>query len=184
MTTEYLLDREVQRVLAALMPQNALIIETVLQTGLRISDVLELRTAQLKPSMWVLEKKTGKRHRCGLPQPLLDRILEQADPQGWAFPSPTKRSQHKTRQAVWRDVKRAAKAFRMAQNVGTHSFRKVYAVRLLERYGDIARVQRAMSHANPSVTAIYCMADSLLEAKMRQRRRIRGDVKSHLTESQ
>lgn len=182
MTTEYLLDKEVQRVLAALMPQNALIIETVLQTGLRISDVLELRTAQLKPSMWVLEKKTGKRHRCGLPQPLLSRILEQADPDGWAFPSPTKRNQHKTRQAVWADVKRAAKAFRMAQNVGTHSFRKVYAVRLLDRYGDVAKVQRAMSHANPSVTAIYCMADILLTAKLKQRRKTRREVKSHLTD--
>ena len=184
MTTEYLLDREIGRVLAALMPQNALIIETVLQTGLRISDVLELRTSQLKPSMWVLEKKTGKRHRCGLPQPLLTRILEQADPDGWAFPSPTKRSRHKTRQAVWADVKRAAKAFRITQNVGTHSFRKVYAVRLLDRYGDIAKVQRAMAHASPSVTAIYCMADALLTAKLSQRRRIRGDVKSRLTSGQ
>ena len=53
MTTEYLLNREVGHILAALTPQNALIIETVLQTGLRISDVLELRTAQLRPSMWV-----------------------------------------------------------------------------------------------------------------------------------
>ena len=36
MTTEYLLNKEVDHVLAALMPQNRLIIETVLQTGLRI----------------------------------------------------------------------------------------------------------------------------------------------------
>lgn len=170
MTTEYLLDKEVQRVLSALMPQNALIIETVLHTGLRISDVLELRTAQLKPSMWVVEKKTGKRHRCGLPQPLLGRILEQADPEGWVFPSPMRPWEHKTRQAVWRDVKRAAKAFRMPQNVGTHSFRKVYAVKLREKYGDIARVQRAMAHASPSVTAVYCMADALLEAKRKKGR--------------
>ena len=47
MTTEYLLNREVGHILAALTPQNALIMETVLQTGLRISDVLELRTEQI-----------------------------------------------------------------------------------------------------------------------------------------
>lgn len=171
MTTEYLLNREISHILAALTPQNALIIEAVLQTGLRISDVLELRTAQLAPSMWVHEKKTGKRHRCGLPKDLLAQIRAQAGPV-WAFPG-RKPGTHKTRQAVWADVKRAARAFRLDQNVGTHSFRKVYAVRLMERYGDIARVRRALSHNSDSVTAIYAMADHLLtnKAQVRERQR-------------
>lgn len=171
MTTEYLLNREISHILAALTPQNALIIEAVLQTGLRISDVLELRTAQLAPSMWVREKKTGKRHRCGLPKDLLAQIRAQAGPV-WAFPG-RKPGTHKTRQAVWADVKRAARAFRLDQNVGTHSFRKVYAVRLMERYGDIARVRRALSHNSDSVTAIYAMADHLMtnKAQMRERQR-------------
>ena len=169
MTTEYLLNREIEHVLAALTPQNRLIVRAILQTGLRISDVLELRTAQLRPSMWVVEKKTGKRHRCGLDGPLLAAILAQAGPV-WAFPG-RKPGTHKTRQAVWADVKRAARAFRFEQNIGTHSFRKVYAVRLRERYGSIARVQRALSHGSPSVTAIYAMADRLLEDKQRLRQK-------------
>lgn len=173
MTTEYLLRKELDHVLAALMPQNALIVETVLQTGLRISDVLELKTGDLKNSMWVLEKKTGKKHRCGLTNDLLRRILAQSGPV-WAFPGRYKDS-HKTRQAVWADVKRAAAAFRLPQNVGTHSFRKVYAVDLLARYGDLPRVQRAMGHSAPSVTAIYAMADRLMEIKHPSR------VNSHLT---
>lgn len=167
MTTEYLLNKEVQHVLAALMPQNRLIIETVLHTGLRISDVLELRTADLKPSMWVVERKTGKKHRCGLPKGLLERILRQSGPV-WAFPG-RRAGTHKTRQAVWADVKRAAKAFRLPQNIATHSFRKVYAVELLAKYGDLLRVQRAMGHSAPSITVIYAMADRLLEAKMSNR---------------
>ena len=171
MTTEYLLNREIGHILAALTPQNALIMEVVLQTGLRISDVLELRTEQLRTSMWVREKKTGKRHRCGLPKDLLAQIRAQAGPV-WAFPG-RKPGTHKTRQAVWADVKRAARAFRLDQNVGTHSFRKVYAVRLMERYGDIARVRRALSHNSDSVTAIYAMADHLMtnKAQMRERQR-------------
>lgn len=32
------------------------------------------------------------------------------------------------------------------QNVGPHSFRKIYAVDLMEKYGDIERVQRALNH--------------------------------------
>lgn len=167
MTTQYLLNKEVDHVLAALMPQNRLIIETVLHTGLRISDVLELKTSDLKCSMWVKEKKTGKKHRCGIPKDLLNRILAQAGPV-WAFPGRVAGS-HKTRQAVWADVKRAAVAFRLPQNIATHSFRKVYAVELLAKYGDLTRVQRAMGHSAPSITVIYAMADRLLEAKLARR---------------
>lgn len=94
MTTEYLLNQELGHVLAALTPQNALIMEAVLQTGLRISDVLELKTEQLRPSMWVREKKTGKMHRCGLSKALLAQIQAQAGPE-WAFPG-TKPGTHKT----------------------------------------------------------------------------------------
>lgn len=167
MTTEYLLRKEVDHVLAALTPQNRLVIEVALETGLRISDIVELRTDQLALSMWVPEKKTGKKHRCGLKRDLLARVLEQAGPV-WAFPGrdPAK---HKTRQAVWKDVKRAAKAFRLPQNVGCHSFRKVYAVELMKKYPDLVRVQRAMGHSSPSITGIYAMADMLLERKLQRR---------------
>ena len=168
MTTEYLLDKQVEHVLAALTWQNRLIIRTVLHTGMRISDVLGLRPEQLKPSGWLVEKKTGKRRRYGLPEPLLSQIREQAG-KYWAFPSPYDARKHKTRQAVWADVKRAQRAFRFRENVGTHSFRKVYAVRLMDKYGDIERVRRALNHSSPSVTAIYAMADLLLERKQRER---------------
>lgn len=166
-TTEYLLNREVLRVLAALMPQNQLIVRLVLHTGMRISDALELRTDQLKPTGWYVEKKTGKRRRYGIPRPLLEEIRAQAGPV-WAFPGQAP-GRHKTRQAVWADVKRAARAFRMPQNVGTHSFRKAYAVGLMEKYGDIRRVQRNLNHSSPSVTAVYAMADVLLERRLRRK---------------
>lgn len=168
-TTEYLLRQEVERVLAALTMQNRLVIELVLHTGMRISDALELRTEQLKPSGWYVEKKTGKRRRYGIPEPLLSAIQAQAG-DVWAFPG-AKPGTHKTRQAVWKDVKRAARAFRMPQNVGTHSFRKAYAVELLRKYGDLERVQRNLNHSSPSITAVYCMADMLLERRLARRRK-------------
>lgn len=168
MTTEYLLDKEIDHVLAALMPQNQLVMRLVLRNGMRISDALEMRTDQLRPSGWYREKKTGKHRRYGIPEPLLTEIKAQAGPD-WAFPG-TRAGKHKTRQAVWHDVKRAAKAFRLEQNVGTHSFRKAYAVKLLAKYGDIARVQRNLNHGSPTVTALYCMSDILLERKQARRR--------------
>lgn len=172
MTTEYLLDKEVERVLAVLMPQNRLIFEVILRNGARVSDVLALRTKQLKPSFWYVEQKTGKRRRMGLPEPLLRDIKAQAGDE-WAFPGRDGR-RPKTRQAVWADVKRAQRAFRLPQNVGTHSARKVYAVRLMRKYGDIERVRRNLNHSAKSVTAIYAMADGLLEAKQARKRNARA----------
>ena len=48
--------------------------------------------------------------------------------------------------------------------------RKVYAVQLLEKYGDIDRVRRALNHSGVEVTLIYAMADKRLTAKGRRRR--------------
>lgn len=61
MTTEYLLNQEMEHILALLMPSNALVMRVILHTGMRVSDVLSLKTADLKPSGWYTESKTGKR---------------------------------------------------------------------------------------------------------------------------
>lgn len=175
MTTEYLYRQEVDRVLAALMPQNQLIVKVMLQTGMRLSDVLLLRSEGLSTSGWYTEGKTGKKRRYGLPRPLYEAIMEQAGPE-WAFPG-RKRGTHKTRQAVWKDIKRAAVAFRLPQNVGAHSMRKVYAVRLMKKYGKLERVQRNLNHSSASVTTVYAMADLLLDRKVKERERRRKNRK-------
>lgn len=172
MKTEYLLQREVDQILDVLTPENRLVMRVCFATGLRLSDVLNLKTAQLKPHFWVTEMKTGKRRQVGLPEPLLsDLKFAAGDP--WVFPGrdPAK---HRTRQAVWKDVKRAAAAFRIPQNVGPHSARKVYAVDLMHKYGDIAKVKRALNHSSEAVSCIYALADMQLEAKFRKRRSRRG----------
>ena len=57
----------------------------------------------------------------------------------------------------------AAKALRIKANAGTHSMRKDYAVDLMRKYGDLPRVQRALNHSNPTITALYALADQLVE---------------------
>lgn len=172
MKTEYLLEEEVKMVLAALTPKNRLIMRVCLHTGLRLGDVLQLKTHQLKPHFWVTEQKTGKSKQVGLPEPLLSDLKEQAG-YLWVFEgrNPLK---HHTRQAVWKDVKRAAEAFRLPQNVGPHSARKIYAVELMEKYKDIAKVRKALNHSCDSVTLIYALADMQLEAKYKRRRPAAG----------
>lgn len=175
MKTEYLLNREVDLVLSMLTYRNALIMRVALHTGLRIGDVLALKTSKLAPRFWVTESKTGKRRQVGLPEPLLSDIKKQAG-NVWAFESP-KTGKPQTRQAVWKDVKRAAHALRLAQNVGPHSARKVYAVDLMQKYGDIDRVRRALNHGSETITMIYALADKQLYSKNRRRRSSAGRIK-------
>lgn len=168
MKTEYLLDREVEQVLNLLTPENRLVMRVCLHTGLRVSDVLQLRPQQLKSRFWVTEQKTGKRRQVGLPGPLLEDLKANAG-RFWVFPGKDP-GKHRCRQTVWKDVKRAARAMRLTQNVGPHSARKVYAVELMQKYGDIERVRRALNHKYESVTLIYAMADHQLQAKNNRRR--------------
>lgn len=164
MKTEYLLHREVEHVLAALMPVNRVVMRVCIHTGLRVGDVLALRTDQIAPRFWVTEQKTKKRRIVGLPADLLADMRKIAGKK-YVFEHCNDPERHRTRQAVWKDVKRAARAFRLPQNVAPHSARKVYAVDLLVKYGDIAKVQRALNHSGPSVTMIYAMADQLYRQK-------------------
>lgn len=168
MRTEYLIDREVELVLHLLTYENRLVMRTLLHTGLRIGDVLRLRPGQLKPNFWITEEKTGKRRQVGLPKPLLDDLRAAADKE-WVFPG-AKPGKHRTRQAVWKDVKRAAQAARLTTNAAPHSARKVYAVELLRKYGDIERVRRALNHGGIEVTLIYAMADQAMAARGQRRR--------------
>lgn len=168
MRTEYLLEKEVEQVLDLLTYDNRLVMRVLLHTGLRIGDALQLRPEQLKPNFWITEEKTGKRRQVGLPEPLLSDLLDNSG-KWWVFPGSDPRK-HRTRQAVWKDVKRAAAAARLTSNAAPHSARKVYAVKLLEKYGDIERVRRALNHGGIEVTLIYAMADKRLTAPGRRRR--------------
>ena len=161
--------------LAALTPANALAMRVALHTGLRINDVLSLKTEKLAARLWVTESKTKKRRQIGLPEPLLSDLKKQAGT-CWVFEGrdPTK---HRTRQAVWKDVKRAAAALRLPQNVSPHSARKVYAVDLMAKYGDIERVRRALNHNSATVTLIYALADLQLQSKNRRRKSATGKFK-------
>lgn len=156
--------------------ENRLVMRLLLRTGIRIGDALALKPEQLRPNFWISEQKTGKRRQVGIPEPLLSD-LKAAAGEHWVFPGLDPRK-HRSRQAVWKDVKRAAAAMRLTANAAPHSARKVYAVGLLDRYGDIERVRRALNHGSIEVTLIYAMADKLLSQPGRRRRKAPGRKRS------
>ena len=162
--SEYLDPKMIEHVLYALTPQNRLICRVCLKTGLRLSDVLSLKTDSLSKRMTIRELKTGKKKTFTIGDRLFREMSAQAG-QVYVFPHRTDPARHKTRQAVYADLKRASKAFRVKCNFSPHSLRKVYAVELYRKYGDLKRVQKALNHDNDVVTIIYALADELQRRK-------------------
>ena len=164
--TDYIEREEMGHLLSALMPTNRLILEVSLSTGLRLGDVLNLKTEHLKERMTIREQKTGKTRRIRLTKELLDRLITESG-KIYVFPNRLDYRKPRTRQAVWKDLKRVAKLFRIPAklNIAPHSVRKVYAVGEFRRTCNIKRVQELLNHSDEAVTWIYASADVLAHRK-------------------
>lgn len=167
MRADYIHAEELEHILAALMPANRLALRVSMATGLRIGDVLALRTINLSPRMTVREEKTGKSRRIYIPAALLEELRARAG-RYWAFEGRTDPRNHRTRQAVYKDLRRAASLFRLpsALHLSPHSARKVYAVDQYHKDGDLKRVQRLLNHESEAVTMLYAMADLLTARRL------------------
>lgn len=161
--------------LTALMPANRLALEVSMVTGLRIADVLHLKTVDLvrtaRPT--ITERKTGKRRRVYFPRALRDALLQQAG-RFYVFEGRYDERRPRTRQAVFKDLKRVAKLYRIdgekiRANIAPHTARKIYAVQDYRAHGSLERVRRLLNHSSEAVTALYALADQL-ERKRRHGR--------------
>lgn len=156
-------------VLRLLTPQNELVCRVCLAYGLRVGDVLRLRTYQIRQRKITLrEQKTGKRRVITLSEPLRRRILVYAG-DVYAFPNRCDPTKHRTRQAVWKDLHRAAKALRLGSGVGTHSMRKTCAVRKYAATGSLQQVKQLLNHSDEAVTMLYALADVVNDKRSAER---------------
>lgn len=117
MRSDYIKTDEVGALLWGLTKPNKLVCEVVLQTGWRIDDVLSLERAEIeralklkRPTITITEKKTGKRSRKAVPRELLQELQKQCGAR-YVFEGRDDIEKHRTRQAVFTDLKRTAKRF-------------------------------------------------------------------------
>ena len=170
MKSDFIPPEMIEHVLYALTPENRLACRVALKTGLRIGDVLNLKTEELKKAVdrkykiKLTEQKTNKRKTVSLGKDLTMQLLRECG-DIYVFEGRKGKEHHRTRQAVYKDIKRASKAFRVKENLTPHTLRKVYAVRLYKKYGNIEKVREALNHSNEVVTMIYALADILSEKK-------------------
>lgn len=164
MRSDYISDDVMSHILSALTLENRLAVIVSIVTGLRINDVLNLRTNQIKERFTITEEKTLKHKLVKLPSELVDELLAIAG-KIYVFENRLDARKHRTRQAVYKDIKRASKAFRIKLNVSCHTARKIYAVKQYKRTCSLERVQELLNHSDEAVTIIYALADELTEQK-------------------
>jgi site-specific recombinase XerD len=148
--------------LLALVPQpvERLILQTTYACGLRASEVLSLRVADIDSSrmlLWVRQGKGGKDRGVPLSPALLEALRahwQRLRPTDWLFPGQTPTGR-RSLGALQRVVRRAVLAAGFTKKVSLHTLRHSYATHLLEAGVDLITIQRLLGHRDLQTTARY-----------------------------
>lgn len=143
---------------------NVLAIRVSLETGMRIDDVLSLKRCNLiGRKICYTAEKTGKPDKKPISQGLLYMLYKNLDTDRldeYIFKHRLNPKKHRTRQAVWKNLKKACGEVGLERNVTPHSARKSYAVELFKDKG-LKITQQELQHDNASTTMIYAFSDLL-----------------------
>ncbi len=158
--------------------RNAAILETLLATGLRVSELCSLVLADLfldsgSAHVLVRRGKGGKSRLIAISVGLaayLSQFLkwkvsvgEAVDAGSPVFMSERRGKMH--RSAVHRVWKTALKGARLPTRHGVHATRHSYAVEIYRKTKDLRLTQRQLGHSSPVVTQVYA---SLLDDDVRR----------------
>jgi site-specific recombinase XerD len=141
-------------------PTERLILQTTYACGLRASEVLALRVADIDSSrmlLWVRLGKGGKDRAVPLSAQLLEALRahwQRLRPKTWLFPGQTPTGQ-RSLGALQRVVRRAVLAAGFSKKVSLHTLRHSYATHLLEAGVDVLTIQRLLGHRDLQTTARY-----------------------------
>ena len=168
---ESLTEREVESLLAAPDVSTALgfrdrtMLEVLYATGLRVSELVELRTSSVSMRQGLV-RVVGKGDRERL-VPLgevaldwLDRFVrgprsEILDGRVSEAVFPSRRGDAMTRQAFWGIIKRHAARAGIVRPVTPHTLRHAFATHLLNHGADLRVIQLLLGHRDISTTQIY-----------------------------
>ncbi|ACB86500.1 site-specific integrase [Natranaerobius thermophilus] len=136
-----------------------------INTGLRISDLLELKVSDLvdengkpKKNLELKEKKTGKNKQMILNEKARSAIREYVQDSKLSLNDSIFKSQKGgpiSREHAYRVINEAAKAVGIKERVGTHTLRKTFGYHAYINGVDISLIQNIFNHSAPSVTLRY-----------------------------
>src|ERR1700754_1947972 len=158
---------EVARLLeAAPGPKYKAALGTAYGAGLRVSEVVALKTTDIDSTRMLIrvEQGKGRKDRHAMLSPQLLELLRTwwregrrrgvMLPQGWLFPGRNSLEPISTRQ-INRAVHEAAEAAGIKKRVSPHTLRHSFATHLLEQDVDIRVIQVLLGHSKLDTTALY-----------------------------
>ncbi len=143
--------------------KHKLIIELLYSTGIRLSELRNLRIRDLELDeniLWVRKGKGAKDRMVILSKKLSEELKEYTknrDPNDFLFHG--WHGQISSR-AVQKIIKEAAERANIAKRVTPHVLRHSFATHLLESGVDIRKIQVLLGHSNLSTTQIYTSVSS------------------------
>ena len=149
MRSDYVKSESFRLLINSMQYENGLALRVSLETGLRIGDVLKARPADLKGNkLYFVAQKTGKAGVKTLSKGLAT-ALWRVSGNDWIFEGRGKtKTGHRTRQTVYRDLKKVCKRLGIEGQISPHSARKSYAVADFRENG-LDHVKKELQHADP-----------------------------------
>lgn len=145
--------------------RDATMLELLYATGMRVSELLALRLADLNRDVgYVIPQGKGNKERIvplgEIARERLEIYLETIRPQfGPMTPQSLLFLNHRgkalTRQSFWRLLRHYGRAAGLRLPITPHAIRHSFATHLLERGADLRSVQQMLGHADISTTQIY-----------------------------
>ena len=152
---------EVLRLFNALdNPKHRMLLMLAYSSGLRVSEVVRLKTADIDTQRGLIHirRAKGRKDRyTPLSHVLLEalRLFWGPDrPPDWLFPG-ARQGKHLTTRSVQKVFTKARRLAGIRKPATTHSLRHSYATHMLEDGTDLRYVQQLLGHARPESTMIY-----------------------------
>jgi len=148
-----LTEEEIKRMINAIPNQKSkTIIAFLYATGLRVSELVNLKTTDIDFSTgigWVRSGKGGKDRMFVIPKEVLKMLKKN---EKYLFPGKNGKMSIRN---IERLVKKAAEKAGIKKKVTPHTLRHSFATHLLEKGVDIRYIQEMLGHSNISTTQIY-----------------------------
>ena len=154
-------EEEVTRFFQAVRhPRNRVALMALYAAGLRVSEVVDLKPADIDSDRMLIHVRQGKgrKDRMVMLSPtLLEEVghyIQWARPYHWLFPGadPTKHLHTRTLQHACR---RAGEAAQISKRVTPHVLRHSFATHLLDAGTDLRVIQTLLGHRSLTTTSVY-----------------------------
>lgn len=140
--------------------RDALMFAIGIYTGLRISDILQLRVRDVRNKEFICtrEMKTRKEKRILINKYIrfqIDEFILNKKDFEYLFKSPKKPNAPLSRQQAYNILTDAAKRFGVNEAVGCHTLRKTFGYLTYQKNKDVAMLMDIFNHSDPNITLRY-----------------------------